>query len=289
MGDNIEQALPTGQARSIADLPELDVVYSAIDKLAFAQTTTELLDAVSDYPIRCGAVVGTLIYIDSNAESVPEWMEVVARWAPFEHPYGAVGSRVPISEAPASELLLSGSDTPFLIYDATESDLLTPTSRDTYRRAQLFGVAFLPLRIRSRWVGVLAFGWDKPYTFQEQDQRIYTVFARQIGLRVDTMQILEAERRHTDVLQTIARAGAAAAYSAEVDDLLQLVARPGSKPLCAGPCAHLPARQVRRKAGAGGGHGRCWTAAEAVWPLHSAELGPLVGGAGRTYPAGYHC
>ncbi len=77
---------PLGQSPSpssesaTAPISELDILYTTITKLADAQTSSEVLNAVADYPRSSGAVAGTLAYIRTGSNGTPDSWEVAAEW-----------------------------------------------------------------------------------------------------------------------------------------------------------------------------------------------------------------
>lgn len=177
---------PPGQ-NSVATPPpsttpasELDILYTAIAKLADAQSSDDVLNAVVDYPRSSGAVAGTLGYIHSNADGLPESWEVAAEWG--DTSAYQRGQRGSAAQALPTELMSSVPRQPVLITDATVSDLLDPSTRKRCQKAHIYGLAFLPLHFRNQWTGFIYLTWNKPHTFLEQDQRLYTAFAHQLSI-----------------------------------------------------------------------------------------------------------
>lgn len=162
---------------------ELDILYSAIAKLADAQTCDEVLNAVADYPRSNGATAGILSYIHSDSSNVPEAWEAVAGWGDTSgYQHIKPGTRNPIAQILPAKMMTAIPREPLLIPDATVSDLVQPTTRERCRQAQIYGVAFLPLHFRDHWTGFIAFSWNKPYHFRKQDQRLYRAFALQVSI-----------------------------------------------------------------------------------------------------------
>jgi len=162
---------------------ELDILYSAITKLADAQTCEDVLNAITDYPRSSGAAAGVLAYIHGNSDNLPESWEAVAGWGDISsYLQLTLGIRNPIAQILPAKMMTSIPRQPLLIPDATVSDLVQQSTREHCRQAQIYGLAFLPLHFHDHWTGFLAFTWNKPYRFRKQDQRLYRAFALQVSI-----------------------------------------------------------------------------------------------------------
>jgi PAS domain S-box-containing protein len=162
---------------------ELDILYSAIAKLADAQTCEDVLNAITDYPRSSGAAAGVMAYIHGNSDNLPESWEVAAEWGnTATYLRGTRGIRNPLDQTLFAELIAPGPHQPILISDMTLNPKLDSATRERCQQAQIYGLAFLPLCFRDHWTGFLIFSWDQPHQFRKQDQRLYTAFARQISI-----------------------------------------------------------------------------------------------------------
>lgn len=149
---------------------EIDILYTASNKLTQAATPVEQLEAVSDYARSNGASTGVLFHMDSvelELEVVVEWC--IGRGVPL-----GVGSRYKTATLDFTQVWLAQPGRPTLIYDTRTDDRIDPETRDFFTRNQIYGVAVLPLNNKGRWMGVLMFGWSDPYLFDERDLQIFT-------------------------------------------------------------------------------------------------------------------
>ncbi|MBZ0308260.1 MAG: GAF domain-containing protein, partial [Anaerolineae bacterium] len=170
---------------------EIDILYTASNKLTQAATPVEQLEAVSDYARSNGASTGVLFHMDSvelELEVVVEWF--IGRGMPL-----GVGSRYKTATLDFTQVWLAQPGRPTLIYDTRTDDRIDPETRDFFTRNQIYGVAVLPLNNKGRWMGVLMFGWSDPYLFDERDLQIFTALQQQAAPVIDSVRLFEQTQR----------------------------------------------------------------------------------------------
>jgi signal transduction histidine kinase len=177
---------------------EIELLYAASNKLTQASTPAESLEAVSDYARENGAARGLLLYTDNPLQ--PEALEVVSEWVKGQTSAFGIGTRFAIPRSLWNRLLNSAADHPILLADINSTEQLEDENRAMFAQFEMRGVAILPLHINDRWVGMLVFGWSKPYLFDEHEQRIMMALIQQSSSVIDSMRLFEqVQRRASDL------------------------------------------------------------------------------------------
>lgn len=171
---------------------EIDILYTASNKLTQATTSVEQLEAVSDYARHNGATIGLLFHLASEEDYS---IEVAAEWFTGEVQPLGVGLRGTLSIATARP------DRPTLIQNLQEDTDLTPKTRDFFEEHHIRAVAILPLNNKGRWVGALLFGWSSTYLFDERDLRIFTALQQQIAPVTDSTRLFEQAQKRAHELE----------------------------------------------------------------------------------------
>lgn len=172
---------------------EIDILYTASNKLTQASTSVEQLESVSDYARSCGATLGILFYIENENETR---LQVVAEWF--------MGKAAPfgIDNYFTLDKSLARPDRPTLIYDIESYAYLSADTKLFFREHQIEGVAILPLNNKGRWIGVLLFGWSEPYLFDERDLRLFTALQQQTAPVIDSVRLFEQTQKRALELET---------------------------------------------------------------------------------------
>ncbi len=179
---------------------EFDVLYTALGKLTHATTPAEQLEAVSDYPLACGATRGVLFYIDPD-ESLRE--TVVAEWLLNDYPPMGVGSAFDGKRRKLAEYWRQIPDQPMFIEDRRTDPRV---DAETLAFGEIYGLrsgAFLPLRNKGRWIGLIVFYWTEPQVFSGRDQRIYTAILQQAAPMIDSVRLAEQARTRARDLERV--------------------------------------------------------------------------------------
>lgn len=170
---------------------EIDILYTASNKLTQALTPAELLDAVSDYAQDIGASSGTLTYFYGDTANPLQWGELVAEWVTSESLPQGVGRRFTGfgTDEASTNGWFANPHQPLLITDATKTALYREKMRERLEEHNIASIAQLPLNKRGRWVGMITFGWSKPYRFSDRDQRIFTALMQQAAPIIDSTRL----------------------------------------------------------------------------------------------------
>ncbi len=182
---------------------EQEAIYRVSTNLAQAFSRDELVEAISTYAREIGASSTSLLYIDSNADGVPEWVEAVAQWSAYDWQTTPTGERYYLPELPISRLWISNPDQPLLIEDVTTSDMVDNATRAIYAMTKTRGAAVIPLTNKGRWIGIVTFSWTTPYHFTERDVRVIISIMRQAAAAVDAARSYEEAQIAREEAETL--------------------------------------------------------------------------------------
>jgi signal transduction histidine kinase len=173
----------------------MDVLYLVSSQLNRSSTPAEWLEAVSVYARRIGASAGHLMWLIAQADGTLIEGEVAASWSEADSPAIPVGVRVPIH---------AGWKTPNAWFESPDHPTLI---EDPYPDSSLLqAVAYLPQRVKGRWVSVLSFHWHTPYHFTDRDRRLLTAITQLSGPVIDSMYLMQqnqARARRTEQINAI--------------------------------------------------------------------------------------
>ena len=155
--------------------------------------------------------------------------------------------RFPIdAPVPASDAVRTGK--PIMFSTLEDRDRLYPLFKGQPTTNQAY--ATLPLRVTSRSIGSVTFGWHDPRSFTTGDHRFLSALAEQSAQALDRCRLYEVEARELRRKEFMAEASALLASSLDYQTTIERVARllvPEMADACRG------ARGDDRRSGAGDG------------------------------------
>ncbi|MCL4879511.1 MAG: GAF domain-containing protein [Anaerolineae bacterium] len=200
---------------------EIDLLYEASNQLTRAATPAELLEAASSYARENGASAGLLAYLFTDSSSKVEWAELIAEWTADNAVPMGIGARFPTVDY-AADFWENSPDSPFLI--SLSPDMMGYATHEESSAYRIVSSAFLPLKNRGRWVGLLVFNWSRPYQFTEQDTRVYQSLIQQIAPVIDSMRLLEENRERAARAEYLLRVNTALSQATNEVEILEAVA-----------------------------------------------------------------
>ncbi len=239
---------------------EIDLLYQSLRKLTRASTRKELLEAVSSYPREKGAFNGQLFYFNQpQLDSV----ETVATWGTVPEYETPIGLVIDLRQRAFTRYWVSRPEFPTLVSDVMTNELVDETSRAIFTNLHTRAIAVLPLHTNGRWVGVVTFYWDTPYTFSERDARIFTGLHQQLAPVIESIRLfeqsqqrateLEIAKREMDILYSASRRLMQAATPAEQLEAVSHYAR--STGAAAGALSYFPENEFDEEVVAAWGNG----------------------------------
>ncbi|MDZ4766660.1 MAG: GAF domain-containing protein [Chloroflexota bacterium] len=204
---------------------EIDILYAISNKLAGASTPDEVLDAVLAYAREHGATAARLLYTHGEREDAPRVGRIMAEWvAEGAVARGVGGEYREYGEVGLPKGWLETPDQPLLLNDAPGYRHFHPLMRQRLAEDHEWSMALLPLNNRGRWVGTLIFSWSEPYTFTARDRRIYTALIRQTAPVIDSLRLLEENRRRAARAEHLVRINTALSQAVDEMQIVDAVA-----------------------------------------------------------------
>lgn len=173
---------------------EIDFLYVASHKLSNATTPAEQLDAVSDYARTTGAMAGQLFYMSASEDTADldanPWIEFAAEWTSDEQPLLGVGKRVQTPMTNFAQTAMTQPVRPILVSDVSTDSRVDADTQTNFAQLGIQSLVQLPLNSKGRWVGAIAFMWDRPKQFTRRDERIYQALLQQVTPVIDSVRLL---------------------------------------------------------------------------------------------------
>lgn len=192
-------------------LDEAKLLYEVSAQLNAAATLDDAIKAAAAPAFARGAQSAFLSVVERDAQGEPETLMIAA--GVMQSPTAMesrLGRRFPVREVPLAQLWLKNPDQILLISDIPSDPRVDPTTAEIFRNGGHAASVLLPLVARRRLIGVVAFAWPKPQTFDESDQRLYRAIARNAALILDNRLLMEQMERtldekasHTLLLKTV--------------------------------------------------------------------------------------
>ncbi len=188
-------------------LAETRTLYEIGAGLNAANSVQEALEAAANPAIVQGAVSASLlrVYVDEAGE--PRELELVGQWPLNPNSPMPIGTRFS-SDFLGDDLWLKNPTEPRLIGNIETAEGLNPVAQATYLRRGLKASALLPLRIGTRWVGLLSQSWAEPRVFTERDVRLFTSVMAQASTVLDNRALFEQTQQALAETQTLYEIGA---------------------------------------------------------------------------------
>jgi signal transduction histidine kinase len=174
---------------------ETNILYTISNKLTQASTPAEWLEAVSDYARQRGATSGVLLYVEHDSRGQPEYMETTAVWVRDGAKASSVGSQLDlVDHNEFADHWMADRERLLFFTDVQTDSVVRGAKRGFLASLAIRGMVVLPLNIKGRWIGTLAFNWSEPVFFDESDQRIFTAIIQLAAPVIDSMRLYEKSR-----------------------------------------------------------------------------------------------
>lgn len=156
-----------------------EALYRISRELNAARNADEILEVLKSFAVECGAVEVALQYADVDETGKPVWVEIAAIWRDADAGTALpVGTRIYLPEFPLGSLWLDNPKELLLVSDFDADERLSDEARAALAQLALRAMAVIPLSQAQagRWVGFIAFSWNVPHEFSEQEMVIYNAF-----------------------------------------------------------------------------------------------------------------
>ncbi len=207
-------------------LSETETLYYASDGLNRAQSIRDVLKVVGETLDHRGAESVSFLELEFNADGIPEWQEIKATWLAGEalEPLPD-GSRFKISRFQLFEKIL-GENPQIALIDDIETDRRTRDDQNLRAIARQTGakaMAFLPLSIGQRLIGIIAVQWTEVQKFTSRDSRFFNTLAAQVATAVDGLKLLEDAQERAAELAILADTQSRLSMAVNEDEILGAV------------------------------------------------------------------
>ena len=204
---------------------ETRILYEISRGLNAAQNEQDLLQVLAEPAIASGASSASLLFIDSDYEVEPEWVELVATWRQDDGSSPTkVGARFYIPDFPYSHFWLNNPDEIQLITDVNNNEDIDNPTRQAYLRSGVQAAVVIPLYHQAHWVGLITFTWAEPYDFSLQEMTIYQALTGLATAAVEIRRLLVVKERA--VTETLYKMSRALNVAQNADQILQAVLEP---------------------------------------------------------------
>ena len=207
-----------------ADEPEqpsaqAEILYEVSKALATASDPEEMLRVVAGPALKSGAHVAILMYVDTDADGLPEWAEVVAAIGQTTTPLGA---RFYVLDSSQASLLAASAGQPLLIRDIRlPHEAVNEAVRRDMQSIDAHAFAILPLRVGEQWQGVVTLAWPEARQFSSDEERFYSLMSAQLAANIQRQRLHKETEHRTMWSQTAAEVSQATATILAPDELLQ--------------------------------------------------------------------
>jgi signal transduction histidine kinase len=203
---------------------EIDILYTALNKLNQAKNPVEQLESVSDYPRLNGATQGILFYIQQPQALPLRTAEVAAEWVLDPRQAAGVGTLWQTLEFEFSRQVLAGHERPYFVEDMQRHHPVDAEFRQLMESRNIHAAVILPLFHQGTGVGILWFSWSQPRTFNDLDRRIYTAMLQQATPVISTLRLLEYDRERAIRSEYLLRINTALSQAADETVILEAIA-----------------------------------------------------------------
>jgi GAF domain-containing protein len=166
-------------------------LYEISARLNAATTIQEALEAAAGPAIVNGANSAMLLRLHTNAEGEPFELEPIAAWPRNTDVPMPLGVRMALSEVTGAEHWLSNPHEPLLLNNLANAVDLDAAPRARWTASGVNAVAFLPLKLGVRWVGLLTFQWTEAHSFSPNEFRLYRAIMAQAATVLDNRALFE--------------------------------------------------------------------------------------------------
>jgi len=222
VGEALERARLAEQTQLA--LAETETLSQLSARLNAVQNYQEINDVVkAALRTRTNDTIGAILFeVRANAQGQPEGLTMLST----ADTGGIADSFIPFSSAMLNpNAPWTHESTPILISDLNNDTRLGDMERNIYQGIGYRSVAFLPLRLAGRWVGLFSLFWHETVQFTPVDERLITAMMDQITLAVNSLQLLNAAQKRAQQEQLLREVTARVSAAVDAESVLQTATR----------------------------------------------------------------
>lgn len=208
-------------------LAETHTLYRISSLLNSAESSQDVILAIVDTMRQDNFDVARL-WLAQQTSDDEFWIEIIESWMDHNEtdPF-LKGARFQLANYPFLDELLRETKETALITNLAED----PQTRDdenlisTIAEPNLASMAFLPLMIGSRLIGLFSLGWKSPQSFAANDAQRYTAIGAQIATSVDSLRLLEETQLRAEQLEKLASVEAELSSAQDESEIIHAIAK----------------------------------------------------------------
>ncbi|MCB0035751.1 MAG: GAF domain-containing protein, partial [Anaerolineales bacterium] len=211
-----------------AALAETETLYNASVAFNRAESIDEALKVIEDTLLTTGVSSIALSQIDVDENGRPAAQTITAIRSNGKRIINdLINQTLDLGEPlPGTDLWIDSPDEVQLV-----GNILTDPRTKKYPKTQewlsnmnIAAIAYLPLTIGTRWVGLVTIQWDSPYHFDDDDIRLYTTLAAQAATAVDGLLLLQDTQTRATQLEALAQIEGLLSQAIVETDILAAIA-----------------------------------------------------------------
>lgn len=173
-------------------LAQTETLYTITGQLNAANSIAEILATISKVK---NANRTTLMTIEANSTGHPETVSIAAYWPTNTASATPIGTRLPLSQFPASQHWIDNPDEPLFYEDMAVDPSLDDFTRQFNLKLGIRGAIYMALRVGNQWVGLIGISWDTPQRFSSSDQQLYRAVGAQAAVVVNNRLLFEQTQK----------------------------------------------------------------------------------------------
>lgn len=191
-----------------AALAETEILYNASVAFNRAESIDDVLMVIEETLITTGASSLALSQLDIDENGRPITQTITAIRSNGKNIINdLINNPIDLVEQlPGTDLWIDSPSEVLLI-----GNILTdprtekyPKTKEWLTNMDIAAIAYLPLTLGTRWVGLITIQWDSPYHFDDDDIRLYTTLAAQAATAVDGLILLQDTQTRAAQLEVLA-------------------------------------------------------------------------------------
>lgn len=192
-----------------AALAETETLYNASVAFNRAESIDEILKVIEDTLITTGVSSIALSQLDVDENGRPTAQTITAIRSNGKRIVNdLINQTLDLGEPlPGTDLWINSPDEVQLVGDILNDPRTEkyPRTKEWLANMNIAAIAYLPLTLGTRWVGLVTIQWDSPYHFDNDDIRLYTTLAAQAATAVDGLILLQDTQTRAAQLEVLAR------------------------------------------------------------------------------------
>jgi PAS domain S-box-containing protein len=217
-------------AQTQSALTETQILNEISVRLNAAMTLDDVLAATISYSTNMGASSAGIWLIESDDHGKPDTMEFMSSWASEGGPRLPLHTRLKISQFPSSKVWLNDTGQATFISNIQTDPHLDDTLRATFTATGVQAVAFMPLVVGGRWLGVTIISWNEPHEASEREKIVFASIVGQTVVKIENQQLLqrtqsalEETRRRTQEMAVLNEMGRTLTSLREVESITEVI------------------------------------------------------------------